>query len=108
MLIIFKSATNADLIMLEKSGKEMLAALGKNPEEDRGILTVEQLPVAIAGLKAAVAIDEARPSDPVSAAPESETAVDPESAVSLSQRAVPLIEMLERSLQDNEPVTWGV
>lgn len=108
MLVIFKSATSADLIMLEKSGKEILAALGKHPDDAQGIVTVEQLPDTIARLKAAVAIDESRQSDPVSEAPESETVVDPESKVSLSQRAVPLIEMLERALQDKEPVTWGV
>lgn len=51
MLITFKSANNADLIMLEASGKEILALLGKNPEDTRGIITVEQLPEAISILQ---------------------------------------------------------
>ena len=32
----------------------------------------------------------------------------PGGAVSFFQRAVPLLELLERSLKDKVPVTWGV
>jgi len=106
MLFTFKSASIGNLIMHEKSGKEILALLGKNPEDQRGIITVEQLPAAIATLQAAVGADKAEQPDTEAQASETEAADN--LAVSLSQRAVPFIEMLERALKDNEPVVWGV
>jgi hypothetical protein len=106
MLVTFKSAASGDLIMFEKNAREILALLGKNPEEARGIVTVDQLPAAIAALRTAIAADKARQASlPVDEnEPESEVA----RKVSLFQRAAPLLEMLERSLQGREPVTWGV
>lgn len=106
MLFTFKSATNADLIMHEKSGKEILALLGKSPEDARGIITIEQLPAAISTLHTAIAADKARQPEPESSL--SESAAGDEPPVSLSQRAVPFVEMLERALKDSEPVVWGV
>jgi len=106
MLFTFKSATNADLIMHEKSGKEILALLGKAPEDARGVITVEQLPAAISTLQTAVAAAKAKPPEQNATGSESETG--DEQPVSLAQRATPFIEMLERSLKDRELVTWGV
>jgi len=106
MLFTFKSASIGNLIMHEKSGKEILALLGKNPEDQRGIITVEQLPAAIAALQAAVGADKAR--QPGTDVQMSENEAADNQAVSLLQRAVPFIEMLERALKDNEPVVWGV
>jgi len=103
MLVTFKSAASGDLIMFEKNGKEILALLGKDPEEARGIVTVDQLPGAIGALRSAMAEDKARQPDP-----ETDAEGEPEDKVSLYQRAVPLLEMLECSLQGREPVTWGV
>lgn len=104
MLVIFKSTTSADLIMLPESGREMLAALGKPPAVT-GIITVEQQPAAIARLRQVLA------DNPPDTAPPSESETrgdDPETPVSLSRRVVPLLAMLERSLQDKVPITWGV
>lgn len=106
MLLTFKSATNADLVMHEKSGKEILALLAKNPDDSRGIITVEQLPGAIATLQQAIAADKARPPETASGQPCSEEDDDP--PVSLAQRATPFIEMLERAVKAGEPVIWGV
>jgi len=106
MLFTFKSATNADLIMHEKSGKEILSLLGKNPEETRGIITFEQLTVAIATLQTAMALDKARQQETSSSPSKNET--DDEPQVTLAQRAAPFIEMLERAAKAGEPVVWGV
>jgi len=40
--------------MFEENGKEILRLLGKNPDESKGIVTVEQLPGAIDALKSAI------------------------------------------------------
>ena len=106
MLVTFKSAASGDLIMFEKNGKEILAMLGKDPEEARGIVTVDQLPAAIAALRSAIAVDKARQVSLPADENEPESEVDRK--FSLFQRAAPLLEMLERSLQGRKPVTWGV
>jgi ribosomal protein S7 len=106
MLFTFKSATNADLIMHEKSGKEILALLGKSPDDARGIIAVEQLTAAIATLQTAMAVDKARQQETATSLSKTET--DDEPPVSLAQRAAPFIDMLKRAVKAGEPVVWGV
>ena len=107
MLIIFKSPASGDVIMFEKNGKEMLGVLGKDPADATGIVTVEQLPGAIAAVRAAIDADKARHAEarPDDGADEARPAGG---GVSFFQRAVPLLDLLERSLADKVPVTWGV
>lgn len=106
MLIVFKSAASGELITFEKNAREMLDVLGKDRDEGKGIVTVDQLPAAIDRLKQAIAEDSARHA----AAPDDETpaANGAGDGVSFHQRAVPLLDMLERALKDAVPVTWGV
>ena len=106
MLIIFKSPAGGDVIMFEKNGKDMLTVLGKDPADAKGIVTVEQLPAAIDTLKAAIAADKARQAE--QGEPDEDEARPGGGNVSFFQRAVPLLELLERSLKDKKPVTWGV
>ena len=102
MLITFKSRASGKVIMYKKNGKEMLSVLGKNPNDTKGIVTIEQLPGAITALKTAIKADQALRREPVDE--EAETG----SQVFLSQRALPILELLENSLEDNVPVTWSV
>ncbi|MFY9328375.1 MAG: DUF1840 domain-containing protein [Georgfuchsia sp.] len=104
MLIIFKSRASGDVIMLENNGKEMLSVLGKDSTDVKGIITVEQLPNAITTLKAAIKADEARLKEPENKEEEGESG----SCVHLFQRALPLLELLERSMTDKTPVIWGI
>ena len=106
MLFTFKSAACADLIMHEKNGKEILALLGKNPEETRGIITVEQLPVAIATLRNAIVTDRANLRMPDDDADSFDPAS--EQAVRLPQRALPFVDMLECAAKEGKAVVWGV
>jgi hypothetical protein len=103
MLIVFKSRASGDVIMFEKNGKEMLSVLGKNPNDSKGIITVEQLPDAMSAVKAAIEADKAMRRKPDDS--EEEAGGD---AIRLFQRALPFLELLERSLRAQEPVTWGV
>ena len=61
-----------------------------------------------AAFKAAIEADKAKKAEQ----PDDEAGADepktPGGAVSFFQRAVPLLELLERSLKDKVPVTWGV
>lgn len=106
MLYTFKSATYADLIMHETSGKEILALLGKNPQDTRGIITVEQLLGAIDTLHNAVIADKIRllETDPS----KSKNDTQDETPVSLAQRANPFIKLLQSAEKAGEPVVWGV
>lgn len=109
----FKSRATADLTMLDAPGKKILQILGKTPGEP-GIVTVEQIPGAIATLEQAVVEDEKRRKaleeelrngDPK--AGEALAKISDElGAVSLRQRVKPLVDMLRESAADNKEVTW--
>ena len=109
MLIIFKSKAAGDVMMFGDVAQSLMEIMGKSPEA-KGIVTVEQLPDAIARLKAAVAQDKAE--RPVVDHDERLFEKTPEGGkreyVSLARRAVPLIELLDYSLKEEVPVTWGV
>jgi hypothetical protein len=109
MLIVFKSKAAGDVMMFGDVAHTLMEIMGKSPGP-QGIVTVEQLPGAIAKLKAAVAQDKAE--KPVVDHDERLFEKTPEGGkreyVSLARRAVPLIELLEYSLKEEVPVTWGV
>lgn len=105
MIYKFKSQADADVIMLERNGDQMLTIIGRQPSP-RGIITVEQIPDAIAALEAAIITHEAAEShapDPQS----TELAASGDS-VRLRARATPLIDLLRTSAQAGKDVVWGV
>lgn len=106
MLIIFKSAASADLITFEKNARQLLEVLGKDRDEEQGIVTVEQLPEAIERLSRA--IDEDVATYAVKAGDGPQSMAEEGEGVSFHQRAVPLLDMLERAAADGVPVIWGV
>ncbi len=113
MLITFKSDAASDVIMFHHHAKELLSIIGKDPEDAKGIVTVEQIPDAIERLRLAIAQDRARQRE-LEQDPDQEEA-DREAGrtgiaarVALAQRAWPLLDMLECSQKDRVPVVWGV
>jgi hypothetical protein len=106
MLVTFKSKAAADVPMYAEHAKMLLSVIGKTLEPEsapRGIITAAQAPAALATLKAAA--DASRrtaqqggrddePGQPI--------------AVGLAQRAFPLIDMLERAVEERRDVVWGV
>ena len=112
MLYKFKSRATADLILLEPHGRRLLQAMGKEPAP-QGIVTVAQIPAAMAALEAAVAADdrrraEAAQADEVDEANEAEPSDPAQDTVTLRQRAAPFLDMLRRSVADGQDVVWGV
>ena len=105
MLYKFKSKVSADLIMLPADGARMLDILIGH-SEPQGIVTLAQLPEAIARLEAAVAIDEARRE--ARRKGEEDGAEDPLPAVRLAQRAAPMLKMLRQCLREEADLVWGV
>lgn len=111
MLIVFKSDAAANVIMFGDVAKKLIAAMGKDGGDARGIVTVEQLPDAIARLRALIEEEKARAAaqgeeDEEAAREAGRT--DMAAPVNLAQRAWPLLEMLELSVREGVPVVWGV
>ena len=109
-IITFKSAACADVIYFGDVARRLLDLMGKDPDA-KGIVTVEQLPGAIASLEAAIAADKDRHRQHVlNDDPGREEAPNGSQrpAVSLTQRALPLLDMLKESLAARKPIVWGV
>ena len=105
MIYKFKSQADADVIMLQANGEQMLTIIGKEPAP-QGIITVAQIPAAIAALEAAIVVHEAvearRRANPG-------VQIDAEGdSVLLRQRAAPFIDLLKTSAQAGKDVVWGV
>lgn len=106
MPITFQSATRGDVVFLDRTAREILTLLGKDPEAAQGIITPPQLPQAIAALQAAMAKNRSeQPQNP--ALPESSAADEIQQDPPLFQRGQPLLSLLDFAHQQNIPVTWG-
>ena len=102
-MVKFSSKATGSFEMLEGHADQVLAVIGKERGE-RGIVTVEQIPGAIAALRGAGERDrEAKAARARDASDD-----DAEETVTLGQRAFPLLDMLERAHAAGEPVLWGV
>lgn len=113
MLFKFRSRAAADVIMLEADGSRILQIIGKDASPT-GIVTVAQIPAAIAALEAAVSDEDARlrAAAQAGAAEEGDesdaTAAARRESVHLHQRAAPFIDLLRRSAEEGHDVVWGV
>jgi hypothetical protein len=109
-MITFRSDAAADIMMFDDVAKHMMEIMDKEVAA-RGIITPEQLPDAIARLKAAIAADHERHrGEREEDRPQTEDVPGggQRAYVGLAQRAVPLLELLEYSLKADTPVMWGV
>ena len=111
MLFRFKSRATADLILLEPQAQRLLQIIGKEATS-QGIVTLAQMPAAIAALQAAVADEARREAEAPDALPDQDAPPDPDAperdTVRLRQRAAPFIELLRRSAAAGKDVVWGV
>ena len=104
MLVKFNSSTSGQIMMFAPAASQLLEIVQKECTA-RGVITTEQLPDAIARLRAAVAGD--RPSAP----PDNKESQDDKAAddgppVGLGQRAYPLIELLEWTRKEDGFLLW--
>lgn len=106
MPITFRSESQPSVEMIEKNAKELLGILGKNSNETRGVFAVDQLGAAIKTLQALITARAAiRKSHALA---EIDEKAGQRFKVDISLRAIPLAELLEKSLKARKPVTWGV
>lgn len=111
MIYEFKSRATGSVIMTKPVAEWILGIVGKTPGKT-GIITVDQMPAAVAALRRAIEAEkqvqrEAERADAVSAA-DATDAEDDDYPVSLARRAFPFIELLETSHAAGKDVTWGV
>ena len=101
MLIKFESDVGS-LTMFDDVAKPLLELMGHTGTVPSAILP-EDIPAAVARLKAAIA---ARPGEPGPAEDKHTDQEQGEIPVSLKQRAFPLIELLERAAREKCEVIW--
>jgi cyclopropane-fatty-acyl-phospholipid synthase len=122
MLFEFKSRATGSVVMTSDVGKKVLPLIGKTADP-KGIITVDQMPAAIAALEAAckretqlaaAAKEKARrpdapPSaaDPGNGAAQEDEGEDPH-LIGICQRVFPLIEMIKSAHAAGKDITWGV
>jgi len=108
MLYRFKSRATGDLIMLEAAGRRLLEIMGKDPAP-AGIITVAQIPAALAAIEAAVSLEEAAgTAADDDARADDNAAVGSGDAMSLRRRSKPLLDMLRRCQREDADIVWGV
>jgi hypothetical protein len=107
MIYKFKSKAAGDVIMMGPSGDQVLRIIGKQPSP-KGIIEPAAMPAAISAIERAIVDEEnARKQAEADAAAEGKT-LPSRDAVSLRQRAWPLVEMMKRAHADGKDIVWGV
>lgn len=103
MHYVFKSKADADLIMMEPAGDQLLRIVGREPAR-QGIIEAAAIPAAMRAIETAIAAENA---GRVSNSDDDDDARR-EPRVGLAQRAWPLLEMMKRSLAEQADIVWGV
>jgi len=111
-LVVFRSKAAGEIFMFAETARRIFAIIGK-AEAPRGVISAEQLGEAISRLTAAVEeekeeIRRAREEAEQSQRRGEATADAPSGAITLAQRAFPLLEMLQAAQKKRVDVTWGV
>ena len=91
--------------MLEQHARVLLDIIGKEPAK-QGVITVEQIPAAIAAIEARCAAEKANAHNNDDYAVEGHDETAEKQHISLCQRATPLLHMLKDSLADDKNVMW--
>ena len=109
-LVVFRSKAAGEIFMFAETARRIFEILGR-PEAPRGVITAEQVPEALGRLVAAVEEEKAQ----LKAAQDEADRADKQGdvgaqprAITLGQRAFPLIEMLRAAQKKNVDVTWGI
>jgi hypothetical protein len=109
-LVVFRSKAAGEIYMFAETARRIFDILGKD-DTPRGVITADQVPDALARLTAAVDAEKEALRAAQKQSDEAERRGDEAAAaraVSLGQRAFPLIEMLRAAQKKKVDVTWGV
>jgi hypothetical protein len=110
-LVVFRSKAAGEIFMFAETARRIFDIIGKD-EAPRGVITAEQVPSALARLVAAVDEEKAQLKAAAQASEGADRRGETEAlgarAITLGQRAFPLIEMLRAAEKKRVDVTWGV
>lgn len=109
-LVVFRSRAAGEIFMFAETAHRIFQILDRKDAE-RGVITAEQVPGALAALEAAVEAEKAQLKAAEAAGEEAEREGRDSAgqrAVTLGQRAFPLIEMLRAAQKKGVEVTWGI
>jgi hypothetical protein len=107
MIYKFKSKSSGDVIMMGPSGDHVLRTIGKSPSP-KGIIEPAAMPAAIAALERAIADEEEARQRAEAEAQAEGKKLPAGDAVSLRQRAWPLVDMMRRAHAEGHDIVWGV
>lgn len=111
MLYKFQTKNFGDVIMLQANGQRVVDIIGKHyagQDNHSGILLPEEMDLALQALTLAIADDEAAHQAAIDQAIANDEPPPRTDAVSLRQRAMPLMDMIRQCQKDQEPIVWGV
>lgn len=100
MLVTFSTPAHGDVTMFGDVAVRLLKMMGRN-DTVPSALYAEDVQAALERLKAAVDLTRSKPQTNMPAEDE-----DEEAAVSISHRALPLIELLEAAVHEKCSVMW--
>lgn len=103
MLVTFRTSAYANITMFGDVALRLLKLMGHSGTVPSAILA-DDVPQALARLKAAIAADKAASGESPPKGAESDDSEEP--AVSLAHRAFPLIELLEAAAKRKSDVMW--
>jgi hypothetical protein len=108
MLITFKCRSAPDVVMLENLAQYLLGIIGKRLGE-RGVISHDELGVAITKLEAAIVTDKQERAEHEGHFHEGEEGHERhEIPVGLAQRAFPFLDMLRAAQKENTDIVWGI
>jgi Domain of unknown function (DUF1840) len=102
MIYEFKSRATGPLVMTSDVAEVLLHIIGKQ-KGPQGIIVPDAMPVAIDALNNAIALQKNATASNGNTDDE-----DGKPKVSLAQRALPFIEMMQRAHSAGKEITWGV
>jgi hypothetical protein len=109
-LVVFRSKAAGEIFMFAETARRILAIVGKE-DTPRGVIGAEQVGDALARLAAAVEEEKAQLEQVRDEAEQAQRRGEPAEgarAITLGQRAYPLLEMLRAAQKKRVDVTWGV
>jgi hypothetical protein len=108
MLITFKCHACPDVVMLENLAQYLVGIVGKRLGQ-RGVISHDELEVAIAKLEAAITTDKKERAEHDGHFHEGEEGREHhEIPIGLAQRAFPFLDMLRAAQKENADIVWGL
>lgn len=109
-LVVFRSKAAGEIFMFAETARRIFQIIGRD-DAPRGVITAGEVPGALARLQAAVDEEKAALKAAGEQAEHAERRGEdgePARAITLGQRAFPLLEMLRAAHKKHVDVTWGV